>query len=169
MARLVVLSEGFTGLSYELKAEMTTIGRTEANSFQIADASVSSHHAEVTLRGDGIWVKDLQSTNGSFLDGEPLTESLVKPGQILRLGEIDMRLEVASPDQKKDPSTQTRVIPQGVKMSDLERGRPKVTPETSAMFKKKSDKGTKVFIGITIGVLVLVVIVLAVIVMKLKS
>jgi pSer/pThr/pTyr-binding forkhead associated (FHA) protein len=170
MARLVVLSEGFTGLSYEIKAEKTTVGRIEDNSWQIADASVSSHHAEILLKGDGIWIKDLDSTNGTFIDGEPVTEALLKPGQILRLGEIDMRLEVATAaDKKAAASTQTRVIPQGVKMSDLERGRPKLAPETSAMFKKKSDKGTKVFIAVAIGILVIIVVLLVVILMRLKS
>ncbi len=170
MARLVVLSEGFTGLSYEIKAEVTTVGRVDDNAWQIADASVSSHHAEIHLRGDGVWIKDLDSTNGSFIDGEPITEAPLKPGQILRLGEIDMRLEVATAaDKKAAASTQTRVIPQGVKMSDLERGRPKTAPETSAMFKKKSDKGTKIFVMVAIGVLVAVVIALVIVVIKLKS
>lgn len=170
MARLVVLSEGYTGLSYELKAEKTTIGRIEDNSFQIADASVSSHHAEISMRGDGIWVKDLQSTNGSFIDGEPITEAPLKPGQILRLGEIDMRLETGAPNDKKAAAaTQTRVIPQGVKLSDLDRSRPRLAPETSSMFKKKSDKGTKIFIAVTIGILVVILVLLVIIVIKLKA
>ena len=156
-------------MTYEIKAEKTTVGRVDDNSWQIADASVSSHHAEILLKGDGIWVKDLDSTNGSFIDGEPITEAMVKPGQILRLGEIDMRLEVASAAEKKaEASTQTRVIPQGVKLSDLERGRPKA-PETSSMFKKKSNKGTKIFIMVTIGVLIAVVIALVIVVIKLKA
>jgi pSer/pThr/pTyr-binding forkhead associated (FHA) protein len=169
MARLVVLSEGFTGLSYELKTEKTTIGRVEDNSFPISDASISSHHAEIEMRGDGIWVKDLESTNGTFIDGEPVSESPLKPGQILRLGEIDMRLETATAAEKKAAAiTQTRVI-QGVKPGDLDRARPKVNPETSAFFKKKSDKGTKIFIWFVVGVLIVIVVLLVVIVIKLKS
>src|SRR6185369_756 len=96
MAKLVVLSAGMTGRSHELKADTTTIGRVEDNTFQIAEPSVSSHHCEILLKGSEVMVKDLGSTNGSFINGEKVTESVLKPGQILRLGQIEMRLETDS-------------------------------------------------------------------------
>ena len=49
MARLVLLSEGLTGRSFELKVEKTTVGRVDDNTFQIPETSVSSHHAEILL------------------------------------------------------------------------------------------------------------------------
>src|SRR5437867_10661278 len=117
MARLVLLSEGLTGRTFELKAEKTTVGRVEDNAFQIPETSVSSHHAELHLRGNDLLVKDLNSTNGTFINGEKVTEAILKPGQILRLGMIEMRLETgeaASPSKKA--LDQTRIIPQqGVK------------------------------------------------------
>src|SRR6266850_7383441 len=93
MPKLVVLSAGMTGRTHELKADKTTIGRVEDNTFQIAEASVSSHHAEVLLRGNDVVVKDLGSTNGTFINGEKINEAVLKPGQILRCGMIEMRLE----------------------------------------------------------------------------
>src|SRR5712671_3923589 len=93
MAKLVILNEGMTGRSCELATEKTTIGRVEDNTFQIAEASVSSHHCEILLRGTEVVVRDLNSTNGTFINGEKVTESVLKPGQILRLGQIEMRLE----------------------------------------------------------------------------
>ena len=72
MAKLVVLSEGFTGLTYELKVEKTTVGRVEDNAFQISEQSVSSHHCELLQRSNDILVKDLNSTNGTFINGERL-------------------------------------------------------------------------------------------------
>ena len=56
MAKLVLLSVGMTGRTHELKAEKTTIGRLEDNTFQIAEPSVSSHHCEVILRGNEVVV-----------------------------------------------------------------------------------------------------------------
>ena len=53
MAKLVILSQGMTGRSHELKVDKTTIGRVEDNTFQIAEPSVSSHHCEMLLRGRG--------------------------------------------------------------------------------------------------------------------
>ena len=61
MAKLVVLSEGFTGLTCELKADKTTVGRLEDNAFQITEPSVSSHHCELTRRATDLLVKDLET------------------------------------------------------------------------------------------------------------
>src|SRR5213080_2459919 len=93
MAKLVLLSAGMTGRTHELKVEKTTIGRVEDNTFQIAEPSVSSHHCELLLRGSEVVVRDLNSTNGTFINGEKVEEKVTKPGQVLRLGQIEMRLE----------------------------------------------------------------------------
>src|ERR1044072_2393402 len=93
MAKLVLLSAGMTGQAHELKVDKTTIGRVEDNTFPIVEPSVSSHHCEVLLRGTDIVVRDLNSTNGTFINGEKVTESVLKSGQILRLGQIELRLE----------------------------------------------------------------------------
>ena len=122
MARLVLLSEGLTGRTFELKSETTTVGRVSDNAFEIPESSVSSHHAEIVRRGADVFVRDLNSTNGTFINGEQITgESILKPGQILRLGTIEMRLEIgdAAPTKKKTQLEQTRVIPQGVKMDEF--------------------------------------------------
>jgi len=93
MAKLVLLSAGMTGRIHDLKVDKTTIGRVEDNTFQIAEPSVSSHHCEILLRGSDVVVRDLNSTNGTFINGEKVTETVLKPGQVLRLGQIEMRLE----------------------------------------------------------------------------
>ena len=59
MAKLVVLTEGFAGRSYDLKGEKTTIGRVEDIAFQIPEPSVSSHHCEIQFRGADCMVRDL--------------------------------------------------------------------------------------------------------------
>src|SRR4029077_18360848 len=115
----VLLSEGLTGRSYELKAERTTVGRVDDNAFQVSEPSISSHHCEILLRGVDIVVKDLNSTNGTFISGEKVTEASLKPGQILRLGQVEMRLETGAPPSASDKKKlyHTMVIPQGVKLN----------------------------------------------------
>src|SRR5437667_154152 len=113
MAKLVLLSAGMTGRTHDLKTDKTTIGRVEDNTFQISEPSVSSHHCEVMVRGNEVIVKDLNSTNGTYINGEKITESPIKPGQILRLGQIEMRLETdatPAPGASKKPLTQTMVM-----------------------------------------------------------
>ena len=164
MARLVVLSEGYTGLAYELKVEKTTVGRVDDNAFQIADASVSSHHCEIVQQGNDILVRDLNSTNGSYINGEQITEKVLKPGQILRLGSIDVRLEVPPPpgSSGKKVVDKTQVIKQGVKVDEFEKGGQPVKFDTEGTFKKRSNKSTKIFIGLIILVVVVIVVLLVI-------
>ena len=153
MARLVLLSEGFTGRTFELKSETTTVGRVGDNAFEIPESSVSSHHAEILLRGIDVVVRDLNSTNGTFVNGEQITgEASLKPGQILRLGTIEMRLETgdAAAAKKKAPLDQTRVIPQGVKLDELQGGGAPPTFDKQTGFEKKTNKGQKIFAGLVI-------------------
>ena len=158
MAKLVVLSVGMTGRTQELKAEKTTIGRVEDNTFQIAEPSVSSHHCEVLLRGKDVVVRDLNSTNGSYINGEKITESVMKPGQILRLGQIEMRLETDAPAAPvKKQIDQTMVMQRGVSLTELEQGARAGGFDTkSAGFSKKNDKGSKIFwiVAAVVGLLI---------------
>jgi pSer/pThr/pTyr-binding forkhead associated (FHA) protein len=177
MPRLVLLSEGLTGRTYELKAEKTTVGRVSDNAFEIAEASVSSHHAELVMRGNEVLVKDLGSTNGTFINGEKVEEAVLKPGQILRLGMIEMRLETGdaaaaaaaaattpSPASKK-VLEQTRVIPQGIKLDELEGARP-LNFDKNTGFERKTNRGTKIFIALAIVVGLLLVGLLIIILLR---
>ena|SRR6266446_506087 len=152
MARLVLLSEGLTGRTFELKAEKTTVGRVEDNAFQIPETSVSSHHAELHLRGNDVLVKDLNSTNGTFINGEKISnEATLKPGQILRLGMIEMRLETGEASLPSRKSLdQTRIIPQGVKLNDLESAHPPPSFSGKGGFARKNNKATIAFIVLAI-------------------
>ena len=161
MARLVILSEGFTGKAHELAVEKTTIGRVDDNTFSIPEGSVSSHHAEIPLRGMDVVVRDLNSTNGTFINGNQVSgEAPLKPGQILRLGTIELRLEdnsARATAPKKLPD-QTMVIPQGVKVGQ----EPSTTVNfEKGAFAKKSNTGTKIFIVVIIvGAVVVITLIL---------
>jgi predicted component of type VI protein secretion system len=165
MAKLVVLSEGMTGRSYELKVDKTTIGRVEDNAFQIAEPSVSSHHCEVLLRGNDVVVKDLNSTNGTFITGQQVTnEATLKPGQILRLGQVEMRLESGSPAPAPAPVSSTMRIPKGVSLEQLEQGgQPGFDTAKVGGFSRKDNKTNKFFIigGIIVFVIIVILLLFA--------
>lgn len=177
MAKLVVLSAGLAGRSHELNVDKTTIGRVEDNTFQIAEPSVSSHHCEILLRGPEVVVKDLNSTNGTFINGEKISESVLKPGQVLRLGQIEIRLENGAPPPppaqapgaaasqapasnrgKKQESTM--LMTRGVSLSELEQGPRTAGFDTaSKAFSKKSNKANKwIFAGAIVVILVIGII-----------
>jgi hypothetical protein len=178
MAKLVILTQGLTGRAHELKVDKTTIGRVEDNTFQIAEPSVSSHHCEVLLRGDEVVVKDLNSTNGTFINGEKITESVLKPGHTLRVGQVELRLEngaaaapaapssapastpAPAPAPAKKPEPAARA-PRGVSLSDLESGGRPVGFDTAAAFTKKRNRvGTFFWIGAVVVGLVIIVLLL---------
>ena len=175
MAKLVIQTQGMSGRACELKVDKTTIGRVEDNAFQISEQSISSHHCEVLLRGTDVVIKDLNSTNGTFINDEKITESVLKPGQTLRLGQVELRLETgtagtptasappaaSAPLRKKKDSTM--VMPRGVSLSDLESGgeRPVALDANKAFSKKHNRIG--IYFWIFAGVVILVIIVLLII------
>jgi len=112
MTRLVVISRALAGLSYELDKHWVTIGRAATNQFQILEASVSGQHCEVLLRDEELVVRDMRSTNGTFIKGVMITEGLLKPGETLRVGEIELRLEATAPgpdgSANKEPADPSR-------------------------------------------------------------
>jgi hypothetical protein len=157
MAKLVVLSEGLTGRTCELKQDKTSIGRLDDNTLQIAEPSVSSHHCEIFKRGNDLVVKDLGSTNGTFINGEQISESVLKPGHILRVGQVEIRLEVAGAAPGKQQLDQTRALPQGVKF-DQQGKRP------DSPFAKKSNKTAMIFItiGSILGIIIIGLLIYAI-------
>jgi pSer/pThr/pTyr-binding forkhead associated (FHA) protein len=165
MAKLVIQNQGMTGRACELHTDRTTVGRVEDNTFQIADASVSSHHCEVHLRGSEIFIRDLNSTNGTFINDLRITESVLKPGQILKLGQVELKLEaegaaatsIAAPAPAKKVVDATMIIPRGVSLDQLEQGGRKPFDTTSTVFSKKKNKVNFYFLigGILVGGLII--------------
>ena len=71
------------------------VGRGSGNDVNLArDEYASSNHARVEPRRDGVWVEDVGSTNGTYLNGTRLTNAKrLTPGDILRVGETELRYE----------------------------------------------------------------------------
>lgn len=89
MAKLVISFPPGTETSHDLGEEQITIGRVDDNTIQIDDASVSSHHAELSPEMGGYLVRDLSSTNGTRVNGENITERVIRDGDKVRFGQIE--------------------------------------------------------------------------------
>ena len=79
-----ILKNLSTGDVYEVTSNPFTIGKSQTCSLVIADKVVSRHHAEVVQYGDKYFIKDLSSTNGTFINGNKLmadTDIELKDGQ----------------------------------------------------------------------------------------
>jgi hypothetical protein len=172
MAKLVILTEGMTGRSHDLIVDKTTIGRVADNAFAITEPSVSSHHCEVLLRGTDVVVRDLNSTNGTFINGEKITEAVLKPGQILRLGQIELRLETGAPGvpagSAKKPMDGTMIMQRGVSLTDLEQGARSGFDAAGKGFTKKDNKANKIFliVALIVGAVIVALLIYALAIAK---
>ncbi len=86
------------GSSVQLDSTPVTIGRGSQNDVVLdGDDFASARHAQVEARGDGVWVQDLESTNGTFVNGSRVVGAeRLSVGDVLRVGETDFRLEELS-------------------------------------------------------------------------
>jgi FHA domain-containing protein len=94
---LVVLSSPALKVDSErtLDSAPVTLGRSSDNDMNLGDDEfASAHHARVEPRRDGVWVEDVGSTNGTFVNGVKLSRpQKLTPGDIIRVGETDLRFE----------------------------------------------------------------------------
>jgi len=96
--RLVVIEPAESGLlpgdAFPIPPE-ATVGRDRSNEVCLPDPSVSLRHARLYYQGRSWWVEDLNSTNGTFINGRRLERpGVVLPGDRLAFGQVVTRLEV---------------------------------------------------------------------------
>jgi hypothetical protein len=94
--RLIVNPGTESAWEIPLQTGIATLGREADNNFVIEHPSVSSHHCEFMVMDSGVTVKDLGSSNGTFIDGQAVEDSILLPGQTLQLGEVRLQLEQVS-------------------------------------------------------------------------
>jgi len=110
MPKLVVTNKTLTVMSHELGDKWVTIGRADSNAFQIPEASVSGRHCEVRLSGDDLTIRDLQSTNGTFVDNKKISEGVLKLGQTLRVGEVELSFEASVAEEAPVESFTSKML-----------------------------------------------------------
>jgi LSD1 subclass zinc finger protein len=106
-----------TGITHpetvELSDGLLSIGRNPTNDIRVHDATVSSFHCELIVTEESILVRDLNSTNGTFIDGQPVQEAVLEPGQALRLGTAEFRVDFQprSPVEISIPKISVEAVP----------------------------------------------------------
>lgn len=111
IASLLGKTGAFKGTRFPLRAAVASVGRGEYNDVVLRDPSVSTMHAKLQRR-DGVWIAvDLGSTNGTFIDDEPVKEELaLSPGAVLKFGEVALMFEPLD-DEVPGAGTSTRAVP----------------------------------------------------------
>jgi hypothetical protein len=123
MPRLLGQSQEITGQVFDLSGARITIGRTPDNQIHLPDNSVATHHAELTHEGADYTVRDLGSETGTRINGQAITSSPLRRGDVLQIGSIDLLYDV----EGAAPATQAALpVPHaGISLGgSVSRGRP---------------------------------------------
>ena len=95
--RLVVVASPTLrpGQAFETGPVALTIGRSSENTAALAgDDFASARHARVESQRDGVWILDLGSTNGTFVNGERMDgRRKLREGDVVRVGQTELRFE----------------------------------------------------------------------------
>ena len=119
MATLLIKSGHGEPKPVELKLGVNRIGRHPNNDLHLDDPTVSASHCEIVLAAGSLIVRDRGSTNGTFVDGERVTEATVQAGQTLRFGDVELFVEateviIAIPEVPRLAPPPKSNLPEGV-------------------------------------------------------
>jgi FHA domain len=92
-----------SGIAHELMDEAITIGRGPDNTIVVNDASISTHHGKLLLEGETYRLKDLDSTNGTRVNGKSVTETVLRFDDRIQFGAAEARYERDTPGSKQLP------------------------------------------------------------------
>ncbi len=93
MPKLIITTQSQGKIGYEFTEDLITIGRAPDNMIVIDDGSVSSRHAQMERSGDTDKLKDLDSTNGTRVNGIPVKDQMLRFDDRIRFGGVESRFE----------------------------------------------------------------------------
>jgi hypothetical protein len=93
MPKLHILTGQLEGKVFDLLEERVTVGRALDNTIRMEDGTISHHHAMFLLEPDGYKLRDLNSTNGTRVNGMRTAETKLHNTDLVRMGSVEMRYE----------------------------------------------------------------------------
>jgi hypothetical protein len=93
-AYLLVRTDGAAPVQFDLGANLISIGRASDNDVIVDDAMVSRHHCQLRLQHGAYSFADLGSRNGSFVNGQQVSQVALGPGDRIQIGETEIEFQV---------------------------------------------------------------------------
>jgi pSer/pThr/pTyr-binding forkhead associated (FHA) protein len=94
MPRLIIKAKGEEPERViELKSGVNRFGRSSQNDQMFPFSEISEYHCELLVDNDFVFVRDMESSNGTFIDGDQIRESALYAGQTLQIGLVEMVLD----------------------------------------------------------------------------
>jgi pSer/pThr/pTyr-binding forkhead associated (FHA) protein len=109
-ANFIVKGPSGVEKAYPMRAITVTIGRSDQCDIAVKDSSMSGKHAEISKINGEIRVKDLGSANGIWLNGERVEDVELYDGDVLRLGQTSIRIDVVGGRKRPDAGMSTKVL-----------------------------------------------------------
>lgn len=100
VTKLIVASGKSAGRSIAIKRNKLLIGRSEECDVRPLSEEVSRRHCAVTVGPAEVWIEDLKSRNGTFVNGariEPATRTKLADGDVIRVGSLELRVSCTAP------------------------------------------------------------------------
>ena len=94
MPKLVLSMDGLVLKEMPLGKERTTIGRKPDNDIQIDNLAISGHHAVITCITNDAFLEDRNSTNGTYLNGQPVKKNVLRNNDVIELGKYKIKFIV---------------------------------------------------------------------------
>jgi pSer/pThr/pTyr-binding forkhead associated (FHA) protein len=119
MARLILSLDNQVLAEYNMTKERYTVGRLPDNDVRIDNPAVSGHHSLIINILNDSFLEDLNSTNGTYVNGKLIKKHALQHGDVITIGHHQLRFsdqQVSEPDQ--DEFEKTMVIPAGQQNSD---------------------------------------------------
>ncbi|MBV2262762.1 MAG: FHA domain-containing protein [Thauera sp.] len=91
MPKLVLSMDGLVLKEMALAKERTTIGRKPDNDIQIDNLAISGHHAVITCITNDAFLEDQNSTNGTYLNGQPVKKNVLRNNDVIELGKYRIK------------------------------------------------------------------------------
>ena len=109
MGKLVVSLDGVVIKEVQITKDKTTLGRRPYNDIVIDNLAVSGEHAVLQMTGQDVFIEDLNSTNGTYINGKAVKKQLLQHNDTVEIGKYKIKyLSVESSDYEK-----TMIIPPG--------------------------------------------------------
>jgi len=110
MARLVLSLDGQVLAEYNMSKERYTIGRLPDNDIRIDNPAVSGHHALIINILNDSFLEDLNSTNGTYVNGKIVKKHAMQHGDVITVGHHSLRFIDSEADEPADEFEKTMVI-----------------------------------------------------------
>ncbi len=107
MAKVIITQGPGTGTEYEIE-RAAILGRLDTSDIPVRDKKASREHAKIYRQGQQYAIVDLNSSNGTFVNDDPITKHMLKPGDSITIGLVSMRFEDPEAEAAKQSAVQKR-------------------------------------------------------------